>query len=72
MPFLPEKKMFQKNMGSVDRLSRIGLGLALIVSASLGALGSWAYVGIVPVITGAIGSCPLYSLIGIKTCKTVK
>ena len=64
--------MFQKNMGGIDRLSRIGLGLALIASAAVGALGSWAYIGIIPVITGAIGSCPLYSVIGIKTCKTQK
>lgn len=67
-----EKTMFQKNMGGIDRLSRIGLGLALIASAALGALGPWAYVGIIPVITGAIGSCPLYSVIGITTCKTQK
>lgn len=62
--------MFQKNMGSLDRMSRIGLGLALVVSAAVGALGSWAYVGFVPVITGALGSCPAYSLFGFKTCKT--
>jgi hypothetical protein len=64
--------MFKRNMGSVDRWSRIGLGLALIASAAVGALGQWAYIGIVPVITGAIGNCPLYSVVGITTCKTQK
>ena len=62
--------MLEKNMGAVDRISRIGLGLALIASAAVGALGAWAYIGVVPVITGAMGSCPAYSLFGFKTCKT--
>lgn len=64
--------MLEKNMGTVDRASRIGLGLALIASAAAGALGPWAYIGVVPVITGAMGSCPAYSIFGIKTCKTQK
>ena len=62
--------MLEKNMGAVDRMSRIGLGLALIASAAVGALGPWAYIGVIPVITGALGSCPAYSLFGFKTCKT--
>ncbi len=62
--------MLEKNMGGIDRASRIGLGLALIASAAVGALGPWAYVGVVPVITGLIGSCPAYTLFGFKTCKT--
>lgn len=64
--------MLKKNMGGVDRWSRIGLGLALIASAAVGALGQWAYIGIIPVITGAVGNCPLYSIVGITTCKTQK
>lgn len=64
--------MLEKNMGGVDRITRVGLGLALIASAAVGALGPWAYIGIVPVITGAIGSCPAYSVFGFKTCKTAK
>ena len=63
--------MLEKNMGGVDRASRIGLGVALIASAAVGALGSWAYIGIVPVVTGLIGSCPAYTLFGFKTCKTL-
>jgi hypothetical protein len=67
-----EMYMFKKNMGTVDRWSRLGLGLALIASAAVGALGPWAYLGIIPVITGALGNCPLYSLVGMSTCKTQK
>lgn len=61
--------MFQKNMGGLDRIVRLMLGLALIASAYVGALGAWAYIGVVAVITAALGSCPAYSIFGFKTCK---
>jgi hypothetical protein len=64
--------MVKKNMGGMDRLSRAGLGLALIASAAAGALGPWAYIGIIPVITGAFGVCPLYSALGFTTLKHKK
>ncbi len=64
--------MFKKNMGAMDRFSRAGLGLALIASASAGALGPWAYIGIIPVITGVFGVCPLYSALGFNTLKRKK
>lgn len=63
--------MLEKNMGGVDRMSRVGLGLALMASAAVGALGPWAYIGVIPVITGALGSCPAYTVFGFKTCKTL-
>lgn len=63
--------MLEKNMGGVDRISRVGLGLALMASAAVGALGPWAYIGVIPVITGALGSCPAYTVFGFKTCKTL-
>lgn len=62
--------MFKKNMGGVDRGLRIAIGVLLIISAAVGALGTWAYVGIVPIVTGLIGNCPAYSIVGIKTCKS--
>jgi hypothetical protein len=62
--------MFKKNMGGVDRGLRIAIGVLLIISAAVGALGAWAYVGIVPIVTGLIGNCPAYSIVGIKTCKS--
>jgi hypothetical protein len=61
--------MLKKNMGGMDRFSRAGLGLALIASAWAGALGPWAYIGVIPVITGLIGLCPLYSIFGFKTLR---
>lgn len=59
----------KRNEGSLDRGLRIGAGVALIGLAVSGLLGPWAYIGVVPLATGLMGWCPLYSMLGIKTCK---
>ncbi len=59
-----------KNMSGLDRIVRIALGVLLIISAMVGALGPWAYVGVLAIIVGLVGNCPMYSLFGVKTCKT--
>jgi hypothetical protein len=56
------------NEGSVDRVLRIVAGLALIGLAVTGKVGLWGYIGAVPLLTGAIGWCPLYTVLGINTC----
>lgn len=56
------------NEGTIDRTLRVSAGLILIVAAASGAIGAWGYVGLVPLVTGAVGLCPLYSLLGISTC----
>ncbi len=61
--------MLQKNMGGSDRAVRFILGLLLVLSAAIGALGPWAYLGVMAMITGAIGNCPAYSVFGFTTCK---
>ena len=43
-------------------------GLALIGLAVTERIGPWGYLGVVPLLTGAIGMCPLYSILGINTC----
>lgn len=58
------------NAGTLDRALRIALGLALIAMAATGFVGLWGYIGVVPLLTGALGTCPLYSLLGINTCRT--
>jgi hypothetical protein len=62
------------NIGSIDRIARIVIGLALI-AAALELFGPayqsvWAWIGIIPLATGLVGWCPLYSVLGIKTCRT--
>lgn len=56
------------NVGGIDRVLRIVLGLALIAWALLGG-PVWAWVGVVPLATGLIRWCPAYWPLGIKTCK---
>jgi hypothetical protein len=56
------------NEGKWDRLFRVIGGLLILSMAFVGPQTAWAYLGIVPVLTGLIGYCPLYSLLGINTC----
>ncbi len=60
--------MFKRNEGPVDRGLRVAAGLALIGCAVTGVLGPWAWIGVVPLATGLLGSCPVYSMLGINTC----
>ncbi|MGV6888752.1 YgaP family membrane protein [Rhodophyticola sp. SM2404] len=56
------------NEGKLDRAVRIVLGLALIAMVFIGPQTPWGWVGIVPLLTGLVGYCPLYSIFGINTC----
>ena len=58
------------NVGGIDRILRIVVGLALVGLAVTGMIGLWGWVGVVLVATGAIGWCPAYLLLGIKSCPT--
>jgi hypothetical protein len=67
--------MLKKNVGTLDRTIRILFGLALIAGYFMNSDGaySWLYLlGIVPLATGLIGSCPPYALLGINTCSLKK
>jgi len=56
------------NEHPVERVLRVALGVALVGMAVSGTIGAWGYIGVVPLLTGALGSCPLYSIFGISTC----
>ncbi len=58
------------NEGTLDRSVRIIAGLVLIALAATGAVGAWGWIGVVPLITGVLGWCPLYTVLGINTCRT--
>ena len=60
--------MFAKNVGSIDRILRIVVGLGLISLVFVGPQTPWGWVGIVPLLTATISFCPLYTLLGIRTC----
>jgi hypothetical protein len=59
-----------KNVGGIDRILRIVVGLGLIGATLLHYLPVWGWIGVVPLATGAIGWCPAYLPFGIKTCKS--
>lgn len=58
-----------KNEGLIDRVARMFLGVALLSIVFVGPQTPWGYVGLIPLLTGLVGYCPLYSLLGIRTCK---
>lgn len=63
--------MFKVNEGTTDRVIRVVAGMALVYLA-LTKGWTWAWIGVVPIVTGATGICPLYSLLGINTCGVKK
>ncbi|MBS0508300.1 MAG: DUF2892 domain-containing protein [Proteobacteria bacterium] len=57
-----------KNVGGLDRGLRIVVGLVLIALAATGTVGWWGWIGVVPLLTGLVGGCPAYALLGVNTC----
>ena len=57
------------NEGGLDRLVRIALGLGILSLGIFGPKTAWAWLGLIPLLTGAIGTCPLYSILGISTVR---
>jgi hypothetical protein len=64
--------MFKLNESTLDRVLRVVVGVALLVWFFFdSSVGFWHYaklIGIVPLVTGAIGTCPIYAIFGISTC----
>jgi hypothetical protein len=58
------------NVGSIDRILRVALGLVLMGLAFTGTIGWWGWLGIVPLATGLVGWCPPYAILGLSTCRT--
>ena len=61
-----------KNVGGIDRILRIVVGLVLVGLAATGSVGWWGWIGVVPLLTGLLGSCPAYTLLGMNTCPMKK
>jgi Protein of unknown function (DUF2892) len=64
--------MFKSNVGGLDRAARIIGGLALLALTLTGTIGAWGWIGLVPLATGALGSCPIYSMIGLSSCPAAR
>lgn len=61
-------KLFPRNEHALDRALRVALGVALLAIAFVGPKTPWGFLGVVPLATGLLGSCPLYTIFGIGTC----
>lgn len=57
-----------KNVGGIDRIARVVLGLALLALVFVGPQTPWGWVGLVPLVTGLASWCPLYTVLGFNAC----
>ena len=57
------------NVGTIDRILRVVVGLALIGLVFVGPQTPWGWIGVIPLVTALVGFCPAYRLIGVRTCK---
>ena len=64
--------LLPRNEHPIERGLRVALGLTLLAIAFVGPKTPWGYLGIVPLLTGLIGSCPLYTIFGFRTCPAKK
>ena len=62
------EKILPKNEHTVERVLRVVVGLVLLSLVFVGPKTAWGFLGIVPLATGLLGSCPLYTLFGMSTC----
>jgi hypothetical protein len=56
------------NVGGIDRVLRITVGLALVGLAASNMVGAWGWIGVIPLATGLFRFCPLYPIVGINSC----
>lgn len=61
-----------KNEGTIDRVLRIIVGAILIALVFVGPQTPWGWIGLIPLITGFVGWCPAYRLLGLRTCPVEK
>jgi hypothetical protein len=57
------------NVGNIDRILRISVGVMLVALTANGILGWWGWLGLVPLATGVFRFCPAYPLLGINSCE---
>ena len=63
------ENLVPRNEHGIDRVLRVLVGIALLALVVVGPKTYWGLVGLVPLLTGLLGSCPLYTLLGISTCR---
>jgi len=68
--FMERNKKMSRNESNIDRVLRVVLGLVLLSLVFVGPQTPWGLIGVVPLVTGLVGVCPVYSVLGISTCPT--
>jgi len=68
MELLMIARFFPRNEHVMERALRVVLGLALLSVVFVGPKTLLGLIGVVPLVTGVLGSCPIYTLFGFKTC----
>jgi len=65
-------RLFPRNEANIERVLRVVVGLGILSLTVIGPKTMWGLIGLIPVLTGAIGSCPLYTVFGFSTCPVEK
>ena len=60
------------NIGNVERIVRVVVGVGILALAFVGPRTPWAYLGVLPILSGLVGWCPPYALLGISTVRPAK
>ena len=58
----------KRNIGTFDRILRITVGLFLIIATTANLIGVWGWIGIVVLATGLLSFCPMYTVLGVRSC----
>jgi hypothetical protein len=61
-------RILPRNEGTADRVLRVTAGVVILALVFVGPQTPWGYLGLIPIATGLLGSCPLYTLLGMSTC----
>ena len=61
-------KLLPKNEGMKDRILRVIVGAVLLTLVFVGPRTPWGWLGVIPFVTGLLGTCPVYTLFGLRTC----
>jgi hypothetical protein len=62
-------RLLPRNESIADRVVRVTIGVAILSLYFVGPQTPWALLGLIPITTGMLGSCPAYTLFGISTCR---
>jgi hypothetical protein len=66
------EQAMKTNIGKVERIVRVVVGFVVLSLAFVGPKTPWAYLGLAPILSGLVGWCPPYALLGISTVRTAK